>query len=128
MKKKILVVDDDESILFMMSEFLGAHGYQVQACSSASHALKTMASTQVDLVITDIMMPDMDGFEFLDALRRTVSAEAPSPPVIAISGGLCKYPCDFLKQAEYLGAARSFSKPVPFDAFLETIRELTDPS
>lgn len=125
MKKQILVVDDDECILLMLTEFLGAHGYQVETCTSASHALRAMESTAVDLVITDIMMPDMDGFEFLSALRNL---DGTPPPVIAISGGLRHYPHDFLKPAECLGAARSFSKPVPFDAFLEAIRELTDPS
>lgn len=66
----ILAVDDDESVLHLLAASLTTIGFAVEACASAAEALKRAEAENPQLVISDIVMPDMNGFEFRDAYRR----------------------------------------------------------
>jgi DNA-binding NtrC family response regulator len=79
---KILVVDDDPYLLDMLIETLRTIGYDAAGVPSAEEALRFLDATPVDLVITDIRMPGMDGVEF----TRLVKQRQPDLPVIFITG------------------------------------------
>ncbi len=66
---KILIVEDDVDLNQAVCKHLSNKGYQVEACLDANEALEKMGSWQFDLIISDIMMPEMDGYEFAEAVR-----------------------------------------------------------
>lgn len=68
---KILVVEDNAELNKMVCKYLVAAGYDITGCLNAENALKKMESNRFDLIISDIMMPGMDGFEFAEAIRLT---------------------------------------------------------
>ncbi|MGJ3249532.1 MAG: response regulator [Elainellaceae cyanobacterium] len=69
----ILLVDDDENNLFLLEELLAAEGYETQSASSGQQALDIAYSAQPDLILLDVMMPGMDGFEVCHQLRSNAS-------------------------------------------------------
>jgi len=69
--KKILVVDDDTILQMALIRYLEKRGYAVQAVSSGVEGLSAFEQMPPDLVVSDVMMPDMDGFEFCRQLRAT---------------------------------------------------------
>lgn len=67
---KILIVEDDENLNSSVCRFLNLHNYQSKGCLNANDALLVLYSQKFDLLISDIMMPQMDGFEFAKAVRN----------------------------------------------------------
>jgi DNA-binding NtrC family response regulator len=82
--KRVLVVDDEESILDLLSEVLGEEGYQVDGVTSGLDALKKMKKKNFDVMLVDLKLPKMDGMELL----RTVRTVEPQLPVIVMSGNV----------------------------------------
>lgn len=70
MEKNILIVDDDEMVLMALDELLKPEGYNVKAVSSGREALKSIEQTRYDLLMLDIVMPEMDGFELCRRIRE----------------------------------------------------------
>ena len=68
--ERILVVDDEADCQTVLAMYLESQGYRVQCATSAIEALSIFENDPPDLVISDVMMPEMDGFEFLDQMRR----------------------------------------------------------
>ena len=66
----ILVVDDDKNTRLLMEAVLQAEGYTVSCAVNGADALDVMDRQHIDLVVLDIMMPEMDGYEFTKALRE----------------------------------------------------------
>ena len=73
MKKKILVIDDDQKLNHLLSDYLSKFGYTVTACTHPHEGLKALKREMPDLIILDIMLPDMDGFEVCKQIRRDYS-------------------------------------------------------
>ncbi|MBL8194748.1 MAG: response regulator [Blastocatellia bacterium] len=71
MNIRLLVVDDSVEILNSLSDFLMEEGYEVLTASNGVEALELLELTQVSLIITDLMMPKMGGFEFVERCRKT---------------------------------------------------------
>jgi CheY-like chemotaxis protein len=117
---KILLNDDDPTIQKLFSKFLTSLGHEITQAVNGKDGMRMLQETQPDLVITDIMMPEMDGLEILMQLRNTNN----SVPVIAISGGMRALPVNFLHQAKLFGARYVFEKPVPLDVLRNTVNEL----
>lgn len=84
MSKRILVVDDDPSIRKMVSDVLERRGYTIEAAVNGKDALDKAKQLQPDLVITDIMMPEMDGWSLVRAMRS--KKELSLVPVIFLTG------------------------------------------
>jgi PAS domain S-box-containing protein len=78
--KKILVVDDDPQALKLASAALESSGYQTICHSSAASALESASQSAIDAVVLDLLMPEMDGFDFLDGLRNLANCK--DTPVI----------------------------------------------
>ena len=119
----ILIIDDDPAIRLLFEQFLTRSGYEVALAENGKTGLQLMRETAPDLIITDIMMPEMDGLEILMAIRQ----ELQSVPVIAISGGMRALPINFLHQAKLMGARHVFEKPVPLDLLLKAIENVLGP-
>jgi DNA-binding NarL/FixJ family response regulator len=73
--KKILIVDDDQTLRLVVGQFLQNHGYVVMQANSAMEGLTLFAQETPDLIICDVMMPEMDGFDFCRRIRSTRAGE-----------------------------------------------------
>lgn len=82
--KKILIVDDDRTLRTVLTRYLENRGYQVEQVNSGAEALVAFAKNPPDLVVSDVMMPEMDGLEFCRRLRATPSGQL--MPFIFLSG------------------------------------------
>ncbi len=102
----ILVIDDDSQIQLLLRDALEAEGHVVRQASNGWKGLDLAHMASPDLVITDVLMPEMDGLEVTMALHR----ESPAIRIIALSGGVADM--DFLDVAKTLGAHRILRKPV----------------
>jgi CheY-like chemotaxis protein len=111
---RILVVDDDAMIRTLLRAVLEREGYEVSEAINGADGLQQYQATLPDLVITDLQMPVMDGFQLLQELQRM----APPPAVIAISGDQ-----HTLMQARAL-TPYTFAKPLPLLQLLATVRAL----
>ncbi len=85
-EKSALIVDDDDDIAEMLSEFLSGEGYAVRKASNGQEALEAMDQSNFDIVLTDLSMPVMDGLDLIMKMRSSLSLKG--VPVIVISGAL----------------------------------------
>ena len=81
MTRKILVVDDTRNVQVMLTDFLSSQDFEVLTASDGRDALEVLHDSNPDLILLDIMMPNMDGYQFITQLRRTSDL-----PVIMITG------------------------------------------
>jgi CheY-like chemotaxis protein len=70
MPKRILIVDDDEMVLMALDELLSPEGYEVQSVLSGAEALESVDQNGYDLLVLDIIMPEMDGLELCKMIRE----------------------------------------------------------
>ena len=115
----VLVVDDDVQVRMMLAEMLEHAGYRVLAVSDGDDGLEQYRRQQIDVVITDLLMPGVDGLETIMNLRQI----DPTVKIIAISGGGVKK-LDCLTSASMLGAQYTFHKPVQRDELLSAVESL----
>jgi DNA-binding response OmpR family regulator len=73
MTERVLLIDDDDALAEMVSEYLGARGLRVSRAPGGTDGLRMLGNTSFDAVVLDVMMPDLDGFEVLRTLRTTSS-------------------------------------------------------
>jgi len=116
----ILIIDDDGSIQLLFKQFLKDKGYSVSSASDGHKGIALMKQQKPDLIITDILMPEMDGLEVICEIKNT----HPGLPVIAISGGMRSGRINFLPHAKTFGASRVFEKPVSLATLLAAVQEL----
>lgn len=105
---KILVVDDEPSVCSMMVAMLEPDGYDMIAADSGVEAVDVCKEVPVDLIITDIVMPNKNGIDLIMQVKK----EYPGIPVIAISGGggiAGRF--DYLEIAKLVGADNILKKP-----------------
>ena len=104
---RILVIDDDEIVVATIRLMLEAGGHEVRQVEPGSVALDALKRESIDLVITDLLMPEQDGIEIIKQIGRLPDA----PPVLAISGGGVAGHELYLRAAGALGAADTLPKP-----------------
>jgi CheY-like chemotaxis protein len=118
---RILVVDDDPLICSAIHAWLGSAGFDVTVADGSETGLGALETSSFDLMIVDIFMPHMHGFESI----RLFHQRAPTIPLIAISGYVFaeqRTPApDFLRMALELGATRCLRKPFTPTALLAVI-------
>jgi len=117
---RILVVDDDEQLRAALKRFLEKEGFQVIDASNGAAGLEILNNDPVDLVITDIFMPEREGIGMIMELQQDI----PDVKIIAISGGGNVESVDFLELAGNLGANKVFQKPFTHKELLAAVREL----
>jgi two-component system response regulator (stage 0 sporulation protein F) len=117
---RILLIDDDAEVRGMLARTLTHFGHVVIQACNGKEGLSLFQASRVDIVITDIVMPEMEGFEVLRELRKIQS----NVVIIAMSGGGRQDPKDVLHIAKHLGAARVLSKPFLSDELISIIDDL----
>jgi len=119
--KTILLVDDEDLLREGLREILEASDYQVIEARDGEEGLSQFAVSSVDLVITDVVMPNLDGVDFVSRLRETF----PDVPILTISGGSRVVSARFgLDSALLSGANASLTKPFSAKQLIEKVREL----
>jgi len=119
----ILVVDDDGDVRELMCRMLEKGGYRAFPASGGRQALDEVLRLDPDLVITDVVMPDVDGLEVLLKLRNL----APRTGTLVVSGGGRVGPDIYLETARRLGARAVLRKPFTRAEMLEAVREALSP-
>lgn len=112
---RILMVDDSEVVLKIAEELLLESGHEVLAYTSSREALQQLRTQTFELVITDIYMPDADGFEVIREAKRI----SPQTPIMAMSGMTGRM--NMLKVAQHLGAFCTVMKPFTRTEFLTAV-------
>jgi len=115
----ILLVDDNDDARVTVARILEMAGHTVVQASNAKEANALLKEQSPDLVITDIFMPEGDGFEMLNELRM----KNPKLPVIAMSGGGIQEGLDVLSIAGRLGATKVLYKPFARKQLLDAITD-----
>jgi DNA-binding NtrC family response regulator len=116
----ILIIDDEKAILGFLKERLMNEGFNVLTASDGKEGMNLFKGNQVDLVITDIIMPDKDGFGTIIELKRI----CPDIKIIAMSGGGRGHPKYYLETAKSFGAQYTFEKPFKTSKLVEAVHEL----
>jgi DNA-binding response OmpR family regulator len=111
----ILVIDDDKGILSIIVELLTLSGHRVDVAENGRIGLKLAGINRYDLIITDVVMPELDGFDVLMALKESATDV----------GGSAKLNADhLLRMAGHMGAVRVLRKPLDFTKLLHTVTEI----
>ncbi len=114
---RVLVIDDEEVVRRAIGLALSRAGHHVRLAEDGAVGLALLADHGADLVITDIIMPDMAGIETIAELRQ----HHPKLPVIAMSGGGRTANFQFLEVARHLGAVHTLRKPFDTSELLAAI-------
>ena len=112
--RRVLVVDDDPDILDALSEILEVEGYDVQRARNGREALQRLEHGLPDLVLLDLMMPVMDGWEFARSL-----APGARPPIIVLSADR-----NVSAKAKEIGALGWLAKPFELSDLLAAVRSV----
>ena len=118
---RILLIDDDDAVRKMLRLTLTHFGHTVIEARNGKEGLELFKPAKVDLVITDIVMPEKEGLEVLMELR---TKQLPMVKVIAISGGGRMSARDNLHMARLLGAGKVLTKPFSNEVLIAAINEL----
>jgi CheY-like chemotaxis protein len=118
---RILVVDDIPDNCFLLQTVLESEGYEVEVANNGRVALESIASHPPDLVLLDVMMPEMNGFEVTRCLRQNSSL--PFIPILLVTGYSEPTPADGFD----VGADGFIRKPIDFDDLLHQIRIILQP-
>jgi DNA-binding response OmpR family regulator len=119
---KILLVEDDDQLRGMLKLLLTSAGYEVSEATNGKRVCDMHQQQRFDLVITDLVMPDIDGLAVIMELRR-IDRDV---RIIAMSGGGQGKGEDYLRIAQKLGAHLTLSKPFGNQEFLEAVRLALD--
>ena len=122
MASKILLVEDNLDSCTYLARLLELKGYAVQTAPDGMEALKEVEAFHPDLIITDMMMPRLNGIGLLNTLRN--SPKYQTTPVIALSA----YGSGNLQAALRAGANKALRKPINFEQFFKSIEQLLLPA
>jgi len=117
----ILVVEDSPAVRMAIVEVLEALGHAVTETENGRLAVERMGGESFDLVVTDVLMPEVDGIEVIKAVRRL----RPETKILAISGGAPNLPAGYaLKLTEMFSADAVLYKPFMNDELRKAVGEL----
>lgn len=117
---RILVIDDDPAIVRTIRKILERADHEVLEAEDGKKGLELARRERPDLIITDLIMPEVEGIETIQTLR----AEFPDAKIIAVSGGGAMGPDSYLIDAEILGADRAMAKPFSPGELVAVVEEL----
>lgn len=121
---RILVIDDDAALRVVLRRILETAGHTVEEAADGEEGMRWCYGHQVDLVITDILMPGQEGIETIVTLQK----DCPELKIIAISGGGVVSKNHYLEMAKDLGAHFILAKPLSQKELLKTVRAALDSS
>jgi CheY-like chemotaxis protein len=117
----LLVVDDDECMRSLLAATLGLAGHAVVLARHGREALERLEEHAFHVVVTDMLMPEMDGLTLIAALRKS----KPELPIIAMSGGT-RESSSCLERAEEMGAAQTLAKPFHPQQLLDAVTRVLE--
>jgi len=118
-QKRVLIVDDDESLRRRLAALLEAAGYEITQASNGREALNRAGTLEADIILTEIVMPEVEGLQLIQELLRL----NPSQRIIAMSGAHRAE--SYLATAKLLGAKATFTKPLPAEKLLRTFHQVS---
>lgn len=118
----IMIIDDDPMIRKMLTQAFVSENYDVIDAPDGRTALRKFKTEDVDVVITDIIMPDMEGIETIRELRKI----RPDAKIIAFSGGGSLSPDGYLRIASSMGAQYTFQKPISIKELSKAVKDLLE--
>ena len=117
---RVLLADDDPLLREIAGEYLRGVGFSVTLAEDGEQALEEASAWRFDLIVTDMVMPNLDGIELIKALKQV----APATPVIAISAGIGGANAELiLRAAKAVGAESVLVKPLVRATFLKAVAD-----
>ncbi len=116
----VLVIEDDPFFRDVMVEALERAGFRTQAAENGSVGLKIAMAQPLDIVVTDLFMPEKEGMETIRSLRDRFAFM----PILVVSGGIAGQRSDFLGMSVRLGASAAISKPFLPSELVQAVRKL----
>ena len=116
---RILIIDDESQIRSMLRLMLERVGYEIAEAPDGIEGIRQYRENPVDLIITDLIMPNKDGIGMIIDLKK----EFPKVKIIAMSGGGVNRPEGYLDGAKKLGATRTLTKPIDREEMLKAVKE-----
>jgi CheY-like chemotaxis protein len=121
---RVLVVDDDRTSLMAITAMVGSWGAQIRFAASGDDALRLITDDAPDLFLSDLYMPDMDGFDLMKRVRELPPGQGGKTPGIAITD----HPSfESRRDAERAGYGAVVSKPFVRDELIDTVLRLATP-
>ncbi|MBQ3839139.1 MAG: response regulator [Fibrobacter sp.] len=116
----VLIIDDDTQFNLMLKSALEIKGYEVETAANGKEGKALYQNKKYDVIITDIIMPDVDGYEVILDLRRMGMSDR----TIAVSGGGRTAADDYLVTAQHFDVAATFNKPIDLQALRDKVDEI----
>ena len=124
MAGKVLIIDDDPALLRLMSLAFRGAGFSTASADNGRKGIRMASTYRPDLVVTDIVMPDIEGIGAIRAIKDS----ARPPKLIAISGAGRGRGMDYLSWARHLGADEVLAKPFRMSELLKVSQSVIDNS
>jgi CheY-like chemotaxis protein len=118
--RKVLIAEDNADTREALRLSLEIEGYAVRVAANGDEALRLQVTEPADVLVTDLFMPDRDGFETLAAFRKNF----PKIKIIAISGDAVRARGNYLQSARMVGADAALRKPISPPDLLRVIEQL----
>ena len=118
-KSSILIIDDEDQIRALLRVILEEAGYRIFEAANGKTANRIFLEEKIDLIITDIIMPEKDGIETIMEFRE----KSPDVKIIAISGGGHIGPEGYLHTAKQLGASDTITKPFSQEKIVKAVQD-----
>ena len=116
----VLIIDDDTQFNLMLKSALEIKGYEVETAANGKEGKALYQNKKFDVIITDLIMPDVDGYEVILDLRRMGMSDR----TIAVSGGGRTAADDYLVTAQHFDVAATFNKPIDLQALRDKVDEI----
>ena len=118
MARRILIVDDNPDLALTLKLAVELDGHTAHTAATGREALKLLKQEPADILITDLFMPDSDGFELIDAVRR----ELPGIRIIVMSGGTRRLKGEYLSSAALMDVDATLQKPFDIPDLLALLK------
>ena len=118
---RVLVIDDNEDFRKLALLWFQIHGIEAQGAANGVEGLNLQRSQPADIVVTDIFMPEKEGIETIQDLRR----EFPAAKIIAMTGRESLTDYDVFQVARELGVVKTFKKPFKLDDLVAAVEEIS---
>ena len=121
MSKRVLVVDDDPVVRLLVNEFLSSQGYEVQAVESGSECMDTLSQTKPDVIVLDLLMPEMNGIEVLKKIRG--NPDTAKLPIVMMSSD---FDTEAITNSYHVNADGYVQKPFGMRDILSALKSVDD--